>query len=96
MTEEHQVTPRLTVHARERCAEMGLTTKTAKRIYQHRSVTYPGNRGSGCIFVVSNDYPGYAVVVNEEQEDRPVIVTVVFQTYGEYIRKGTTYEAVEE
>lgn len=36
------MTPRFTDHARQRCVEMGLTTKQVKRAFRTASVDYPG------------------------------------------------------
>jgi hypothetical protein len=89
-------TPRLTAHARARCAEMGVPTKVAKRIVQHADIVRPGNRGTGCLVSVSDDYPDY-IVVHTDPADGPVeIVTVSFRTGGTYIRDGATYIPIDE
>lgn len=35
-------TPRFTIHARQRCKEMGLTTKQVKHAFRQAPVDYPG------------------------------------------------------
>jgi hypothetical protein len=84
-------TPRLTLHARHRCAEMGISTKVAKRIVQDASVTRPCNVGvkTHCRIMVSDAYPDYAVVYDPILG---IVVTVLFRTVDDYLRDGTTYK----
>lgn len=82
-------TPRLTQHARERCAEMGISTKVAKRIVQHADVVRPDYPGSDRMISVSDAYPDYIVV--HDQQDPPIIITVSFRSGCEFIRDGATY-----
>lgn len=90
------LTPRLTEHARQRCAEMGISTKVAKRIVQHADLTRGSGKGApDCRIARCSDYPEYAVLYNPYQEERPVIVTVLFQTEADYVRQGETYVEVE-
>lgn len=90
-------TPRLTRHARERCAEMGISTKVAKEIVLHADLTRPCLGNPDCAIARSDRHPGYAVVYNPHQEaPRPVIVTVLFQTQDEYVREGKTYRVVDK
>lgn len=86
-------TPVLTKHARERCAEMGISTKIAKRIVQNARVTYRGTnvRGGDSRIALCCDYPGYAVVFTEQVDGPPLIITVVFNTPGQYVRDGATF-----
>lgn len=88
---EHRPTPFLTRHARERCAEMGISTKVAKRIVQHPDIIRPGNNGTACLVAVSDRYPEYAVVYDPEAFR---IVTVVFRTAEVYVREGATCRIV--
>lgn len=85
----------LTHHARERCAEMGISTKVAKRIVQHARVTYRAantqSQSANCRIALCCDYPEYAVVFDQEPDGRQVIVTVVFNTPGRYERQGETF-----
>lgn len=83
-------TPRLTDHARQRCTEMGISTKVAKRIVQHPSLVY----GQGPPYppehhiVKSDTEPRYAVVWDERTD---CIVTVIFNAQDFRARNGTTY-----
>lgn len=72
-------TPVLTEHARQRCAEMGISTKVAKRIVQYADVVRHSDVGSGqCSVAVSDRHPEY-VVVFDAHEDPAVIVTVLYR-----------------
>lgn len=51
------MTPRLTDHARKRCAEMGISTKIAKRVIQHADLTRPGYKGTDAQVATSRAYP---------------------------------------
>lgn len=85
-------TPRLLPHARERCAEMGISTKVAKAIVKAPAMTYCGKPGTDSRVAVSDDIPEYAVVFYPETEALPpIIVTVVFRTPDDYVRDGETY-----
>lgn len=88
------MTPTMSCHARERCAEMGISTKVAKRIVQHADMVHPGNVGTGCLVARSDAYPDYIVVFSPTEP--PTVVTVAFRTDIEYVRNGTTYVPVEE
>lgn len=80
-------TPRLTEHARERCAEMGLTTKRAKRVVQNPDVVYPGRRGEGAdpdaYIALSDEDTEIAVVFVPEEPPR--IITVLWN--GDFSRE---------
>lgn len=86
-------TPRVSVHARERCAEMGISTKVAKHIVRHPSIDRPGNTWTGCRVAVSDLHPEYAVVYDPEC---CVIVTVLFRTTERYARQGQTFVIEEQ
>lgn len=87
------MTPRLTDHARARCAEMGISTKVAKAIVRHADIRRPAKPDEPGIAATSRRHPDYAVVY-VERADGPVIVTVLFNTREFYARAGTTYIAV--
>lgn len=77
-----RTTPRLSYHARQRCAEMGVTTKRAKRIVQDPDLVRPAQ---GALMAVSDADPDIAVVFTEETP--PTIITVVWRTYETYDRE---------
>jgi hypothetical protein len=89
-TEPLPVTPKLTKHARERCEQMRITTRTAKRVWQTRVLTRGMHGQSGRVIATSAEYPEYAVVVDPDgwqgEGGVPVIITVLFNTGEEYIR----------
>lgn len=77
-------TPRLTKHAQERCAEMGITTKRAKRVVQNRTLMYAGvhdNNGYVCM----SDDPDICVVWDPETNS---ILTVLPKTARNYSRSS--------
>lgn len=84
------VTPRLTDHARDRCAQMGISTKVAKRIWRHWSVRRGIDDQDGHVIVTSTIEPSYAVIV-DDTEMVPVIITVLFNEKNAYIREGAGY-----
>lgn len=91
------VTPRMTEHARERCAQMGISTKVAKRIYQHADVVRTASHAEAGQQVATWDgEPDYAVLFGHclRGSEIPVIITVFFRTRHDYIRNGTTYEVM--
>lgn len=71
----------MTPHARERCAEMGISTKVAKRIWRERSLTRPDyQRKPGRVVAHSSRYrPDLCIVVDtwEDLETPPKVVTVM-------------------
>jgi hypothetical protein len=82
----HAPTPVLTHHARQRCAEMGISTKVAKRIVQTASSTYTSKDG---VIHHSREHPEYAVVT---PDDNPLLIlTVVFRTEETYVRDGANF-----
>lgn len=87
-------TPILSDHARERCAEMQISTKVAKAIYRHADVIRPGRpaiRDDIPRQIAHSDlYPDYTVVFVETSEG-PVIITVLFKTQDFYVRDGATF-----
>lgn len=93
---EHVV---LTDHARERCAEMGISTKVAKRIWRTRQTMYPGTEtswGTQGWIVTSDQYPNYLIVVVFGAPDAPpTVVTVAFRTHTPYVRQGRGFATVE-
>lgn len=93
---DHPETPVLSRHARQRCAEMGISTKVAKAIHRTRDLTYPGSPTTAepALVAFSEDHPGYAIVYIPRAASPDVIVTVVFREEGDYIRQGETYELV--
>lgn len=82
-------TPRLTHHARQRCAEMGIGTRVAKRIVQQADCRRPSR--DGATVATCEAYPEYAVVF--EAGEPNVIITVVFRTTEAYVREGATFRA---
>lgn len=84
-------TPKMTVHARVRCLEMGISTKRAKRVVQNRSVTYwvdGAAHANNGVTVLSED-PDIAVVWDPDT-DR--IITVVPRTPHRYVRTPDGFE----
>lgn len=91
------MTPRITKHARQRCEEMGISTKVAKQIVRHADVTHTtDSRGRECQrFVCKSDkHPGYAVAYFKAPDGVPVVCTVLFDTAEEYVRLGATFAPV--
>lgn len=85
------VTPRMTAHARERCEQMGIGTKTAKRVWQTRTLTRGmSGQKSDRVLATSTDYPELAVVVDTagwyDDGGSPVIITVLYNVGEEYER----------
>lgn len=90
-------TPVMSKHARERCAEMGISTKVAKRIWRRPTLmTYPGNPGSGATVAVSREWPEYMVVGVERDDEPDLIVSIMFRSPKVYVRNGTTFEVIED
>lgn len=80
-------------HARQRCEEMGISTKVAKRIIQRPNLRRPGNPGTEAVVATSYEYPGYAVVFVEPPEQPALVVTVLFDTREFSARAGKTFVA---
>lgn len=85
-------TARLSAHARERCAEMGVVTKRVKRIVRQPDVDYCSRdaRGDARIAYRSDD-PAIAVVYVPGDDGRPFVLTVVWHTPVPYARDGSRY-----
>jgi hypothetical protein len=78
-------TPRITRHAAERCLQMGVSTKVAKRIAQRPSLVLPDFSGRPeRRFMVSEAEPDYAVVVDVEDN---AVVTVMYRDHAQYRRR---------
>lgn len=94
---DHSLTPRMSRHALARCQEMGIPARLAKAIWRRPSVVRPSRSQDGreATLVTSADFPGYAIVVAPAHDGHPLVVTVVFQTYDQYDRQGTTYTTKE-
>lgn len=89
-------TPVLTQHARDRCAEMGISTKVAKRVLRHADLTRPAKPGQPGIAATSTLVPGYAVIYKMVDDNpRPLILTVLFDCRDFVARNGSTYIAEE-
>jgi hypothetical protein len=86
-----EVTPVISKHARERCAEMEISTKVAKRIWRFWSVKRGMHDQEGKLMVTSAEEPDYAVVVDIRPEV-PIIVTVLFNEKDVYVRDGAEYK----
>lgn len=90
------MTPRISQHARERCAEMGISTKIAKQIIRRPDLIRPsrsvGGSEKGLVMVTSDRYPEYAVVYCPADE---VVVTVLFRTCERYRRDGAHFIPVD-
>lgn len=69
-------TPRLTEHARQRCAEMGVGTKRAKRVVRSPDVCYPGTHQGELVCYRDDDSIACAFV---ETDGRRVILTVLWK-----------------
>lgn len=82
------MTPRIVPHARNRCAEMGISTKVAKQIVRHPSLVRPDYPGSDRQLIESDRHPAYAVIYDPDDN---AVVTVIFNTHQSSARKGATY-----
>jgi hypothetical protein len=94
LPEHRHPTPQMTPHARARCAEMGICTKVAKRIWQNRTVTYRGSTPGSRVALSTTD-SRYAVVYRERPGEPDLIVTVLFNQPDRYVRNGTTFIITE-
>lgn len=72
-------TPVLTDHARQRCAEMGISTKVAKRVVQHPSMVYPAplSHPPDRWMMHGHKHPEFLVITNH---DRTEIITVLWKS----------------
>lgn len=75
MVDNPQITPVFTDHARQRCAEMGLTTKQVKRAFRAATTDYPGPavHGPNRVRVAH----GLAIAYSLDR-GHPVILTVLW------------------
>jgi hypothetical protein len=79
-------------HARERCAEMGISTKIAKRIVTDPNrTTYPARPGTMALSALE---PEYCAVFLEREDGTVLVLTVLWTTRERYVRKGDHYETV--
>lgn len=85
-------TPKLTNHARERCVEMHISTKRAKRVVRNADVRRPAERGA--VLATWQGDPAIAVIYVEDQEPVPLITSVVWRTREQYERKEGGYDIV--
>lgn len=76
-------TPKLTNHARQRCSEMGVATKRAKRIARDPDITRPS--GAGILAKADHD-PEIAVVYADDPDGSRVILTVLPNTQEKFLR----------
>ena len=83
-------TPKMTVHARVRCLELGISTKRAKSVVRNRVSTYPGapKHGNNGRLVMSAD-PDIAVVWDPETNH---ILTVLPRVQEDYVRTPDGFE----
>jgi predicted nucleotide-binding protein len=81
---KNESTPHLTPHARDRCLEMGISTKRAKRVVQQQVLKYVSNAAhdNGAFIVMSHD----ADIAVVWQEDRNLILSVLHRTQEVYER----------
>lgn len=87
------MTPRLSQHARQRCKEMGISTRLVKRIVQNADVSFPAtpsSDGRPTQMLTWSKEERYRVVLSDDN----VVLTVLFRCTETYVRKGETYEVV--
>ena len=85
------MTPRLTTHARERCVELGISTKRAKRVVQHRTSSYPSSAGhdnNGIVVFYASD----SEIAGIWDPDDNCILTVLPRTQEQYVRTSNGFE----
>jgi hypothetical protein len=80
---DYPPTPQLCDHARQRCAEMGISTRRVKRVIREPDLSYCTYEGR--MMMCRFDEPDFRVVVNTDG-DVPVAVTVVWWTDEVYER----------
>lgn len=85
--------PTFTNHARERCAEMGFSTKRAKRALRSPGTTYGPDPSGGFVHVAHDDEEIAVVFVLDG--DAPIVLTVLWHTQDQYSR-GDTIEGDDE
>lgn len=75
-------------HARERCAEMEISTKIAKRIVADpNKITYPDRDRAGLV-ALSKIHPEYAAVYVDREDGTTLVITVLFREARQYVRNG--------
>jgi hypothetical protein len=74
---DHEPTARLSLHARRRCAEMGIVTRRVKQVVRRPDFRYATH--SGRQVVCRDDEPTFKVVICGWD-----VVTVVRWTYDDY------------
>lgn len=80
--------PIISDHARERCVQMGISTKVAKRILRNPTLVLPDFQGDeDRRFVHSCDEPLYAIVTEDLGEPRLHVVTVLYYTPEERFQR---------
>lgn len=89
-------TPRLTDHARQRCVEMGISTGRVKRVVADPDVSYPGGRehANSCRVAYRGDDPAIAVVYFTDDDEVPVVASVLWRTAKTYTRPETVDASV--
>lgn len=84
-------TPKLTDHARERCQQMGISTKVAKKIWRERTLVRP-LISQDRVIVHAASVPDFVICVDPAGwlgvGGAPVIVTVLFNETEHYERDG--------
>jgi len=85
------MTPRLTAHARDRCAELGISTKRAKRVVQQRTGTYPGGTKHDNNGVVVTSATESEIAVVWDPDDN-CILTVLPRVQEDYVRTEDGFE----
>jgi len=84
MADTSDITPIITDHARERCAQMGISTKVAKRMVRRHDIAYAGNSlAKPALVLMSDAEPDIAVVVTMDYQ---VVITVLLRTEVQYDR----------
>lgn len=89
-THQYALTPRLSDHARLRCIQMEVNTKRAKRIVQHPSMVIPGPPSNKDSFIATSaDDKELQVAYAIDEDGRPIIITVLWNTQEFYVRDDT-------
>jgi len=84
---DYAPTPRMTNHARQRCAEMGISTKVAKAIVRGATTVYPAPPAHGDSMVaISSRHPEYAVSYFIDENDGAKVICTVLYNGIDYVR----------
>lgn len=75
-------TPRMTVHARTRCQEMGVRTRTAKAVVRDHTVSWVN--ADGQTVATSDQFPDITVVYQDGEP--PEVITVLWREAEQYDR----------